>query len=89
MSKVIISDKKLLQLIFLLVCSTIQLRILAYGSVDVMGLSRGDGAGGENFLEQRLKQALLMHSEQILKRGGGHWISPLCTVLKFKHQSVI
>ena len=39
----------------------------------------------ENFL----KQGLLAHFEQIVKCGGGHWISPLCAVLKFKHQSVI
>ena len=44
---------------------------------------------GENFLKHGLKQGLLVHSEQIVKCGGGHWISPLRTVLKFKHQSVI
>ena len=37
---------------------------------------------GKNSLEQG-------HSEQIGNGGGGHWISPLSTVLKFKHQSVI
>ena len=30
---------------------------------------------GENFL----KQGIMVHSEQIVKGGGGHWISPLCT----------
>ena len=27
---------------------------------------------GENFLKQGLKQGLLVHSEQIVKCGGGH-----------------
>ena len=57
----------------------------------------GEGAGGaantlprgENFPKQGLKQGLLKHSEQIVKCGGGHWIFPLCTVSKFRHQSVI
>ena len=44
---------------------------------------------GENFLKQCLKQGLLVHSEQVGKGGGGHWISPLCTVLKFQNQSVV
>ena len=44
---------------------------------------------GKNSLEQGHKQGLLVHSEQIGNGGGGHWISPLSTVLKFKHQSVI
>ena len=44
---------------------------------------------GGTFLKQYLKRGLLMLSEQIVNGGGGHWISPLCTVLKFKHQSVI
>ena len=40
--------------------------------------------------KQGLKQGILVHSEQIVKGGGGHWISPLCTTaLKFKHESVI
>ena len=44
---------------------------------------------GENFLKQGPKQGLLVHSEQIVKDGSGHWISSLCTVLKSKHQSLI
>ena len=27
-----------------------------------------------------LKQELLVHSEQIVKGEGGHWIFPLCTI---------
>ena len=42
--------------------------ILVLGSADVM--LRG-GCG------MILKQGLLVHSEQIVKCGGGHWISPL------------
>ena len=44
---------------------------------------------GESFLKQCPKQGLPVHSEEIIKGGGGHWISPLCTVLKIEHQSVI
>ena len=43
---------------------------------------------GESFLKQGPKQGLPVHSEEIIKGGGGHWISPLCTVLRFKHQSI-
>ena len=54
------------------------------GSADITGLSRGEGAGGalerpllaEISLKQGLKQGLLVHMEQIVKGGGGHWISP-------------
>ena len=28
-------------------------------------------------------------SEQVVKGGGGHWISPLYTVLKFQNQCVV
>ena len=44
----------------------------------------------EDFLKEGLKQGILVHSEQIVKVEGGHWIYPLCTtVLKFEHESVI
>ena len=57
----------------------------------------GEGAGVaqegppamSKFLKQGLKQGLLVHSEQIVNGGGGRWISPLRTVLQFKHQSVL
>ena len=40
----------------------------------------------ENFL----KRGILVHSEQIVKDGGGHWVSHFCTtVLKFSYESVI
>ena len=42
-----------------------------------------------NVLKRGLKHGPLMLSEQIVNGSGGHWASPLCTVLKFKHQSVI
>ena len=32
------------------------------------------GRVGEGRLKQGLKQGLLMHSEQIIKGGGEHWI---------------
>ena len=61
-----------------------------------MRLSCREGAGGaqalgENFPKQGIKQGFLVNSEQIIKGGGGHLISNLsfCTVLEFKHQSVI
>ena len=65
--------------------------ILVFGSADVMGNYHGEVREGrqsplpqgENSLKQGPKP------KQILKCGGGHWISPLWTVLKFKHQSVI
>ena len=64
-------------------------------SADVTGLIRGEGAEGVQerppprgkFSKTRSK--ILVHSEQIVKGGGGHRISPLCTVLKLEHQSVI
>ena len=54
-----------------------------------LGCSRGEGAGGalsallrgENFHQQGLKQGILVHFEQIVKGGGGSWISPLCTTV--------
>ena len=43
---------------------------------------------GESFLKQCPKQGLLVHSEEIINGGGAHWISPLCAVLRFKHQNL-
>ena len=55
---------------------------LLLGSADVMGNYCWDDAEGapqgENFLKQGPKQSLLVHFEQIVKCGGGHWISVFC-----------
>ena len=67
--------------------------IIVFGSADVTWLSWGDGGrGAQEWPPARgkfSKTGLLIHSEKIVKGGDGNWISPLCTVLKFKHQSVI
>ena len=58
--------------------------ILDSGSADVMGHNcervwEGPPSGnGKIFSKQDPKQGLLAHSEQIVKCGGGHWITPLC-----------
>ena len=60
-----------------------------------MGHTRGEGAGGGHrrppergkFSKRRSKTG---HSQQIVKEGGVHWISSLCTtILKFEHKSAI
>ena len=54
--------------------------LLVSGSADVMENYCREGVGGvlerEKFLKRGPKQSLLVHSEQIVKCGGGHWISP-------------
>ena len=59
-----------------------------------MGRTCGEGAGGSyvrgRFSKRGSKKGILVHSEQIVKGGCGHWISPLCTtVLKFENESEI
>ena len=53
-------------------------------SADVTGRNRGEGVGGAPERPpgrgKLSKQSLLTHSEQIVKCGGGHWITPLCIV---------
>ena len=60
---------------------------------DVMGNHCGQPLApltrGEHFLKHGPKLGLLAHFEQIVRCGGGHWISPLCFVLEFRHQSLI
>ena len=48
-------------------------------------LPGGCGRGARKFfLKQCLKQGFLVHSEQIVKGGCGHWISSLLNCLKIQ-----
>ena len=58
--------------------------IHASWSVDVIGVFavRVRESARKVFLKQCLKQGFLVHSEQIVKGGCGHWISSLLNCIK-------